>query len=197
MRQTKNANTRKKRSPGPLILLLLVLICVVLCVILIPHPKEKPDPGMSSSVDERDTEVRESIESEEANVTASPSPSPAPEPGTLLESGTDINENYYKKLDYTGTPSDLTGSSFVLGKERPATIGKTGQDYSGTLTVHFGDDTVVKTARLLYADDKYEIYMGTIDDLKIAPGTTFDVILEDPEASELRAREIIVSTFVF
>jgi len=179
----RRKNYRKKNRP--LLCILLVLACVVFSVTFLSGPGEEPaavEPSESTAP----------IEAPPA-----PTPTPLPAPGTLLESGTDINRNYYKRLDYTGTASDLSASSFVLGKERPATNGKTGQDHQGLLTVNFGQDTLVKKALLYYSDDRYEIYMGSAADLKIAPGETFDVVLKDPAATELWAEEIIVAGFVF
>lgn len=196
MQQTRNVKAKKKQSHGSYVVLLGILVCVILGAIFLARPKEQVYIP-SFSVNDPPAEVQENFNSDDAGLLDEPSPEPAPEPGTLLESGININDNYYKKLDYSGMPTDLTASSFILGKEHPATIGKTGQDYPGSLTILFGDDTVVKTALLYYADDRYEICMGTIGDLKVTPGYTFDVILEDPEAAELWAKEIIISSFVF
>lgn len=177
---------RRKKTP---LYLLLVLACVIFSALLFSNPGAERFTALPAvEATEPDTSVPPAIEV---------SPEPLPAPGTLLESGTGLNENYYRKLDYSGTASDLTATSFALGKERPATEGKTGKDYPGTLTVNFGENTLIKTALLYYPDDRYEIYMGSPEELKIASGYSFDVILEDPEAAELWAKEIIVSEFVF
>ena len=189
--QSVNKSTRKRKSvPGTAVLIVVVLACVALAVLLLTRPKTvDPSPHDEATAEVTNyTQVDDAIALSEETV---------PQPGTLLETGTSLNDNYYRKLDYSGMPSDLTDSSFVLGKDHPATVGKTGQDYSGCLTVHFGNDTVIKTALLYYPDDRYEIYMGSISDLIIAPGYSFDVILVDPDATELWAKEIIVSSFVF
>lgn len=180
---------RRKRSPLPYIVL--ALSCVVFSALLLSRPGEEHFTAVSSAVTEPPAATPTTAPA------ASPQPTSAPAPGSLLDSGSNINENYYKKLHFTGTAAELTASSFVLGRERPSTNGATGQDHPGELTIHFGPDTVVKTALLYYPDDRYEIYMGSAADLKISPGYTFDVILEDPAGAELWAREIIVSTFVF
>lgn len=179
---------RRKKSPLPYILL--ALACVIFSVLLLSRPGEEHYTVESAAETQLPTVTP-------APAPATPQPTSPPAPGTLLESGSDINENYYKKLHFTGTASDLTASSFVLGRERPATNGATGQDHPGELTVHFGPDTVVKTALLYYPEDRYEIYMGSAADLKLTAGYTFDVVLEDPAAAQLWAREITVSTFVF
>lgn len=190
--QSVNKPTRTRKSvPGTAVLIVVVLACVTLAVLLLTRPKTVD----SSPYDEATVEITNNTQVDDDDAAALSEA--ASQPGTLLETGTNLNENYYRKLDYSGTPSDLTDSSFVLGKDHPATVGKTGQDYSGCLTVHFGNDTVIKTALLYYPDDRYEIYMGSISDLIIAPGYSFDVILVDPDATELWAKEIIVSSFVF
>lgn len=118
-------------------------------------------------------------------------------PGTLLDFGSNLNDNYYKKVDYSGKISDLTATSFVMGKEMPATNMKTGTDHSGTLTIHYNEDTVIKTARLYYSEDKYEVFSGSIRDLIVSPDYLYEVVLEDPNGTELWAKEIIVSEFIF
>ena len=117
--------------------------------------------------------------------------------GTLLDSGSNLNENYYKKVDYSGKISNLTAASFVMGEESPATNMQTGTDHSGALTIHYDENTVIKTACLYYSADKYEIYMGSIDDLVVSPNYLYEIVLEDPNATELWAKEIIVSEFIF
>lgn len=119
------------------------------------------------------------------------------EAGALLESGSNLNENYYRKVDYSGKISDLTAGSFVMGKEMPATNMQTGADYPGALTIHYGENTEIKTARLYYSSDRYEIFMGSLSDLVVSPDYLYEVVLEDPNAPELWAKEIIVSEFIF
>lgn len=117
--------------------------------------------------------------------------------GTLLDSGSDLNENYYKKVDYSGKISNLTATSFVMGEESPATNMQTGADHSGALTIHYDENTVIKTARLDYSADTYEIFMGSMEDLVVSPKYLYEVVLEDPNATELWAKEIIISEFIF
>lgn len=119
------------------------------------------------------------------------------EAGTLLVSGSGLNENYYKTVDFSGKISDLTANSFVMGKEMPVTNMQTGTDHAGMLTIHYGENTVIKTARLYYSTDRYDIFMGSISDLVVSPDYLYEVVLENANASELWAKEIIVSEFIF
>lgn len=188
MHQRGNHHHRKKLSIGPFIVILLLLVSVF-AVAFIFSPKEEspvvpPSPKMIEP-------AAESIE-----ITASPSPEPLPVPGTLLESGMNLNDCYYKKFDFTGAPCDLTSGSFVLGKEHPATNAKTGQDHPASLTIRYGADTLIKTAKLYYPEDRYEIFMGSAADLETSAGGLVEVVLENPDAAELWAKEIVVSEFV-
>ena len=115
----------------------------------------------------------------------------------LLDSGSNLNDNYYKKVDYSGKTSNLTANSFVMGEETPVTNMQSGADHSGALTIHYDENTVIKTACLYYSADKYEIYMGSVDDLVVSPNYLYEIVLEDPNATELWAKEIIVSEFIF
>jgi len=121
----------------------------------------------------------------------------APESGTLLNSGSGLNENYYKNVDYSGKISDLTAAAFVMGKEVSATNMQTGVEQSEPLTIYYDENTVIKTARLYYSTDSFEVYQGGVDDLVVSPDYLYEVILRDPDAAELWAEEIIVSEFIF
>ena len=134
----------------------------------------------------------------EAAIKDTPASGGIPEPGTLLESGNNLNANYYPNLNYIGSPADLTDSSFVMGTASQVTNAKTAKTYFSTFTVHYGEKTVVKTALLYYGDDRYEIYAGSLDDLKKGVEDTyydFGIVLENTEADELWASEIIVYKF--
>jgi len=119
------------------------------------------------------------------------------ETGNLLDSGYNLNDNYYKKMDFSGKITDLTGTSFLMGKEIPATNMQTGTEYPGTLTIHYDENTTIKTAKLYYSEDRYEIYAGSISDLVISPDYLYEIILEDSNSAELWAKEIIISEFIF
>ena len=194
MRQEKSPNNGIKLSLEPFMVIFTLLALVFASVFILSPANEEPkavSPTEAVSVSE------ENIAAAAESVEALPQATPAPAPGTLLENGLNLNEGYYKSFDFSGTPSDLGSGSFILGKDHPATNVKTGQDHPGSLTICYGTDTVVKTAKLYYPADRYEIFMGSADDLKISAGTTVEVVLEDLEAPELWAKEIVVSEFVF
>lgn len=85
-----------------------------------------------------------------------------------------------------------------MGTASQVTNAKTAETYFSVFTVYYGEKTVVETALLYYNDDRYENYAGSLDDLeKGAEDTHYDfgIVLEDPEADELWAKEIIVYKF--
>ena len=202
MHQRRNTYTSRKTATEPKVIVLAVLVFFILGVMflsvrLFSKPKEKAAVISPVSVDESVTSLDNSAVDVAAEPTAEPTPEPLPAPGTLLDSGTNLNDNYYKKVNFTGKISDLTATSFVMGKEMPATNTQIGKDHPGSLTIYYDENTIIKTARLYYPDDKYEIYMGSISDLVISPDYLYEVVLEDPNAAELWAKEIIVSEFIF
>lgn len=202
MQQRRNTYTSRRRNTNPNVFVLAVLVFFILGVMLLSvslfsKPKAKPATTSPVTIDESTTIPENNVADLEANIPAEPTPEPLPAPGTLMDSGTNLNDNYYKKVNFTGKISDLTASSFVMGKEMPATNTQIGKDHPGALTINYSENTIIKTARLYYSDDRYEIYMGSISDLVISPDYLYEVILEDPNASELWAKEIIVSEFIF
>lgn len=189
MYQRGNHHHRKKLSIGPFVVILLLLAFVFALAFIFSPKEESPVIPLSPQAV---VPAAEGIE-----ITAPPSPEPLPVSGTLLESGINLNEGYYKKFDFTGALSDLTSGSFALGKEHPATNAKTGQDHHGCLTIHYGANTMIKTAKLYYPEDRYEIFMGSAADLETSTGGLVEVVLENSDAQELWAKEIVVSEFIF
>lgn len=108
--------------------------------------------------------------------------------GTLIDKGIGLNENYFADVSFFGTASDLTDSSFVLGKESMAFHGS--EPYLEQITIHYGENTLVRTA--VIQGDTYKIYAASQDDLQKFAGVKyrFDIVLEDPDADELWAKEI-------
>ena len=112
----------------------------------------------------------------------------AAEPGALLDSGTNVNENYYAvyNTDYSGGATDPTDSSFTMSTMAGS--------YPGPeITVHYDKDTVtVKLLHIWYYEDRFELYAGSQDDLQKLGDANYslEVIVEDPEADELWAKEI-------
>lgn len=137
----------------------------------------------------------EIVGTEEAQQAENTNPeSAAPALGTLLESGSGLNENYYANVSYFGIASDVTDSSFVLGKDAMAFHGS--EPVLGQVVIHYSENTVVKTAIL--RGDTYDIYAASLEDLQKYCGDInymFDIVLEDPDAEELWATEIRISQF--
>lgn len=125
-----------------------------------------------------------------------PEEAAAPEYGSLIESGIGLNEKYYADVSYFGTASDLTKNSFILGKM--AMVFQGSQPYLGEITIHYGESTQVRTA--VIQGDTYKLYAASLDDLQKTAGDSkyrFDVVLEDPDAEELWAKEIRIVQIIF
>lgn len=118
---------------------------------------------------------------------------PALEPGTLLESGTGLNENYYAKLNLPGRDlAEMTDSSVTL---EPASLGTD----EVPVTVRYDENTRVTIGKLWYYEDRYEIYAATLEDLKQLgedPLYLWGAELEDPDAEEPYALELRLETFM-
>lgn len=122
------------------------------------------------------------------------SPTPLAQTGTLLESGSGLNDNFYGVHDYMGTATDLTGSTFMMGKAGQAFDGN-GNVLASPVTLHYGEDTVVKKATLHYDSDTYEMYASSLDEFvnmmnSSQNGIFVVVYLENPDSAELWVKEI-------
>lgn len=177
-------NTWKKGPGGILALILIFALVLTGC------------GGKEGTELQATTPSSETVRTEEAQPAENSAPeSTSPAPGTLLESGSGLNENYYANVSYFGIASDVTDSSFVLGKDAMAFHGS--EPVLGQIVIHYSENTAVKTAVL--RGDTYEIYAASLDDLKKYGGDIaymFDIVLEDPDAEELWATEIRISRFV-
>jgi len=72
------------------------------------------------------------------------------------------------------------------------------EPYLGQVTIHYGENTQVRTA--VIQGDTYKIYSASPDDLQKTAGDSkyrFDVVLEDPEEEELWAKEIRIVQIIF
>ena len=72
------------------------------------------------------------------------------------------------------------------------------EPYLGEITIQYGENTQVRTS--VIQGDTYKIYSASLDDLQKYAGDTkyrFDVVLEDPEAEELWAKEIRIVQIAF
>ena len=169
--------------------ILLTLVVVMLCSML-SACGEKPAPKAQETPVATTTEESTSIDSN------TPEKDSSPEYGSLIESGIGLNENYFADVSYWGTASDLTEDSFILGKMAMVFHGS--EPYLGEITIHYGENTQVRTA--IIQGDTYKLYAASLDDLQKTAGDTkyrFDVVLEDPEAEELWAKEIRIVQIAF
>lgn len=97
---------QKKTTRLTHVFALMGLLC--LCAVLLLSGCGKKQDVETPSVD---SDVESALD--QIDITAVPaaeSASEAAEPGTLLESGTNLNENYYAEVSYFGMASDLTDS---------------------------------------------------------------------------------------
>ncbi len=167
-------------------LLLALMVCAVLGALAVPRPAAYPADDLAVGLYAGPA----GMEPEETEPPAVAPETEAPLPGTLLESGTGLNENFYGRMDTeTCRAVHVTESSFDL---EPAALGTDQQ----TLTVHYGPDTAVRIGKAWYREDRYEVYAGTLEDFYslVEEGYNADVVFEDPAAPELWAKEIWVHT---
>ena len=169
--------------------IILTLIVVMLCSTLSAcgeKPATKP----------QETPVATTPEESASIDTTTPEEDPSPEYGSLIESGIGLNENYFADVSYWGTASDLTEDSFILGKMAMAFHGS--EPCLEEITIHFGENTQVRTA--VIQGDTYKLYAASLEDLQKTAGDAkyrFDVVLEDPDAEELWAKEIRIVQIIF
>ena len=169
--------------------IILTLVVVMLCSVL-SACGEKPATKAQETPVATTTEESTSID------TDTPEDDSSPEYGSLVESGIGLNENYFADVSYFGTASDLTENSFILGKMAMVFHGS--EPYLGEITIHYGENTQVRTA--VIQGDTYKLYAASLDDLQKYAGDVkyrFDVVLENPDAEELWAKEIRIVQVVF
>ena len=164
-----------KKTIGNTLLLLLLLLSLTAC-----GRKEEPAPEPAAAPSA----------AEESGAAAE---TPAPEPGTLLESGTGLNENYYAKMNLPSRDlTAMTDSSVTL---EPASLGTD----EVPVTVRYDEHTRVTIGKLWYYEDRYEIYAATLEDLRQLgedPLYLWGANLEDPDAEEPYALELRLETFM-
>lgn len=148
--------------------------------------------GKPAAAPENSPAVQETPAGPESDPAAE-APEPAPDRGTLLDSGTGLNENYYGKLDISGCAAvHVTDSGFDLEPKALGTDQK-------TVSVRYDENTLFRTADLYYHEDRYEVYAGVLEDflrLKDEPLYNIGVVLDDPGAEELYAKEIWIDSMV-
>ena len=102
-------NTWKKGPGGILALILIFALVLTGC-------GGKESTKLQATAPSSETVGTEDAQPAENSARKSASPAP----GTWLESGSGLNENYYANVSYFGIASDVTDSSFVLGKDAMA-----------------------------------------------------------------------------
>ena len=188
----KQKRTNKNVSATWTYLLLAVLVCIIFASIFFAQSNNAQVTFEPAPSEEAAEETPQPV-----NAEAEPTPGALPAPGTLLSSGSGLNENYYSNFHFSGMISELSDISFVMGRGHSVTDLRSGEDHPGSLTVYYGEDTVIKTARLYYQSDSFEIYMGSPEDLTCAAGYMYEVVLKDPDANALWATEICISEFIY
>lgn len=189
MQQAKHVKPRQKKPHGLQVILLSVLVCVFFGAIFLFRPGKTLTiipPHDTSSVETPENDV-----GNKAEITDSPS---SMELGELLESGTGINDHVFGGIDYSGMASDLSDSSFCIGKTAMA-YDSNAQPIISPLTVYYREDIVVKMAILDYNNDTFELYTSSLDEFtkmmnEAEYGVNIAIFLESSETDELWAKEI-------
>ena len=191
MKRTKK-ESKAPSATGAYLLLLTVLVCVIFGSLLFSQGKRSRVEFETAVTERPMPEIQQTVQPEPEDEAGEPLPV-----GSLVQSGKGLNENYYGMFHFSGMISDLSDISFVMGRGHTVSDLRTGTDRDGSMTVYYGEDTVIKTAVLNYREDSFEIYMGSLDSLAEASGYMYEVILKDPDADALWATEIVISEFVY
>lgn len=196
MRQGNHVRVRKSRIRFWLIFFVLLFAVILSLTLIFQHVRKKallPPASAEQTILDAENSTNKQAEA------VSPLPPEAkPEIGTLLESGNKIS-NFYSVFDYDGAVSDITDSSFAVGKAGMA-FDNEGQLISPAVTVCYNDETIVKTATLYNSDDRYEIYAANMKDLKglMNEEEFLDsvlIVLDNSHTEELLAKEITIYHF--
>lgn len=189
-----------KRNGRKGYVLVIILLCVVLMGVVLANALGR-EQHVSQSPGTSTTEAVAPVPEVEIPVeTAQPAAQPEGKPsaGTLIEENTGLNENLFAGMDYFGGASDITDTSFVMGKATMI-FDKNAAAYMGTITVMYNEDTVFQRAVLYNSEDRYELYSSDLNTFKAESQengyTNCIVFLEDPEAEELVAKRVIMDRY--
>lgn len=160
--------TKKKRiSKGVYAVFAFVLVlCVGLIAVRVHNekcelPVEQTAPAAENGYEnaqlpvENETSENESVSEAGSDV----------EVGTLIESGCEVNENFFAKGEYYGIASDLTETTFYMGKAGMAFDAQT-HPLMSPISINFSENVEVRKAVLYYNDDRYEIYASNISEFE-------------------------------
>lgn len=161
----RTKNKRVSKSVYVVFALVLVL-CVGLIAVRVHNekfelPVEQPAPAAENGYENAQLPV-ESETSENGSVSDADSDV---EVGTLIESGGDVNENFFAKGEYYGTASDLIETSFYMGKAGMAFDADT-HPLMSPVEIYLSENTEIRRAVLYYNDDRYEIYASNISEFE-------------------------------
>lgn len=189
-----------KRNGRKGYVLVIILLCVVLLGVVLANALGR-EQHVSQSPGTSTAEAVAPVPEVEIPVeTAQPAAQPEGKPsaGTLIEENTGLNENLFAGMDYFGGASDITDTSFVMGKATMI-FDKNAAPYMGTITVMYNEDTVFQRAVLYNSEDRYELYSSDLDTFKAESQengyTNCIVFLEDSEAEELVAKRVIMDRY--
>lgn len=195
--RTKN----KRVSKGVYVVFALVLaLCVGLIAVRVHNekselPVEQATPAQEYSNENAqlsvENEVTENADSSEAVADV--------EVGTLIERGNKVNEYFFAKGEYYGTASDLTETSFYMGKAGMAFDANT-HPLMSPIEICFSENVEIRRAVLYYNDDKYEIYASDISEFEAEmnkQGFIAGVLasLDDTNGDELYADVVTIYEF--
>ncbi|GEM_PF-5222194 len=177
----------------------IILLCAVLAGMVLANALGREQPVSQAPGTAGPEAVTPVPEVDIPLETARPAAQPEePSDGTLIEENTGLNENLFAGMDYFGGASDITDTSFVMGKATMI-FDKNAAPYMGTITVMYNEDTVFQNAVLYNSEDRYELYSSDLDSFKAECQengyTNCIVFLEDPEAEEPVAKRVIMDRY--
>lgn len=197
--------TKKKRFYRDIcvVFILLIALCAGLIVVRLRKEKTEPSVQHDTSMAETDREIIQLPEDNDADAIVSDVSDTETasdiEVGTLIESGSDLNKNFFANGEYFGTASDLTDTSFYMGKAGMAFDAQT-RPLMSPIKINYSGDVEVREAILYNNDDKYELYASSISDFEAKmneKGFFANVLvsLDDTSDDELYANVITFFTY--
>lgn len=161
-------NKEKRESKGVYVVFALVLaLCVGLIAVRVHNEKRELPVEQATPAPENSNENAQLPLENEAAENADASESEADvEVGTLIESGNKIDENFFAYGEYYGTASDLSETSFYMGKAGMAFDADT-HPLMSPIEICFSENTEIRRAVLYYNDDKYEVYASDISEFEV------------------------------
>lgn len=159
---------KKRVSKGVYVVFALVLaLCVGLVAVRVHNEKSELPVEQATPAPENSNENPQLPLENGAAENADASETEADvEVGTLIESGGDVNENFFAKGEYYGIASDLTETTFYMGKAGMAFDADT-HPLMSPIEIYLSENTEIRRADLYYNDDKYEVYASDISEFEV------------------------------